>query len=150
MYLAQKSIDATWQRDIRVHSSSVLDDEYHVLAENYLSNLRRLVRRYQVIRVAVGIGAAAVMTLAMGFVFWQSSHSPGGPAEAAILLPALIMGLNQGRSFSSSWGSLTECLGYLAQIFDFLNQSFESPELAGPRPATLASRPPALVAGRTI
>jgi ABC-type multidrug transport system fused ATPase/permease subunit len=143
-YLTQKSIDATWQRDIRVHNSSILDDEYRVLARDYLSNLRRLLRRYQVIRVAVGIGAAGVITLAMGVVFWQISRSPAGPAEAAILLPALIMGLNQGRSFSSSWGSLTECLGYLAQVFRFLDQSFESRPVTRPRLAALPSRPPEL------
>jgi ABC-type multidrug transport system fused ATPase/permease subunit len=147
-YLSQKSIDATWQRDIRVHNSSILDDEYCVLARNYLRNLRRLLRRYQAIRVAVGVGAAAVITLAMGVVFWQISRSPAGPAEAAILLPALIMGLNQGRSFSSSWGSLTECLGYLAQVFDFLEQSFQS-EATRPRPATISARAPQLAVGRT-
>ena len=146
-HLTQKSIDATWQRDIRVHNSSILDDEYRVLAHNYLSNLRRLLRRYQVIRGGMGVGAAAVMTVAMGIVFWEISHSPAGPAQAAVLLPALVMGLTQGRSFSSSWGSLTESLGYLAQVFEFLNQSFEGPERAGRRPATPASRSPA-VAGR--
>jgi ABC-type multidrug transport system fused ATPase/permease subunit len=144
MHLSQKSIDATWQRDIRVHNSSILDDEYRVLAHNYVSNLRRLLHRYQVIRGAMGIGAAAVMTLAMGVVFWQISHSAAGPAQAAILLPALIMGLSYGRSFSSSWGTLTECLGYLAQVFDFLSQSFESPGPVARRPATVASRRPAL------
>jgi ABC-type multidrug transport system fused ATPase/permease subunit len=144
MHLTQKSIDATWQRDIRVHNSSILDDEYRVLAHGYVSNLRRLLHRYQAIRGAMGIGAAAVVTLAMGVVFWQISHSPAGPAQAAILLPALIMGLSYGRTFSSSWGSLTECLGYLAQVFDFLNQSFESPQPAAPWPAPLASRSPAL------
>src|SRR3954467_8898027 len=128
MHLTQKSIYATWQRDIRVHNSSILQDEYSVLAHTYVSNLRRLLHRYQLIRGAIGIGAAAVMTLAMGVVFWQISHSPAGPAQAAILLPALIMGLSQGRAFSSSWGELTECLGYLGHVFDFLNQSFESPE----------------------
>jgi ABC-type multidrug transport system fused ATPase/permease subunit len=144
MHLTQKSIDATWQRDIRVHNSSILDDEYHLLAENYVSNLRRVLHRYQLIRGAMGVGAAAVMTLAMGVVFWQISHSPGGPAQAAILLPALIMGLSYGRTFSSSWGLLTECLGYLAQVFTFLNESFESAAPAERRPARLASGPPAL------
>jgi ABC-type multidrug transport system fused ATPase/permease subunit len=148
MHLTQKSIDATWQRDIRVHNSSILDDEYRVLAHTYVSNLRRLLRRYQVIRGAMGIGAAAIITLAMGVVFWQISHSPAGPAQAAILLPALIMGLSYGRTFSSSWGSLTECLGYLAQVFDFLNEPFERPEYAAPRAATWASRPPVLAGGR--
>ena len=147
-HLTQKSIDATWQRDIRVHNSSILDDEYRVLSRNYLSNLRRLLRRYQVIRGGMGVGAAAVMTFAMGVVFWEISHSPTGPAQAAVLLPALIMGLTQGRAFSFSWGSLTECLGYLAQVFDFLNQSFEGPERAGPRPASLGSRSPALAGSR--
>ena len=38
------------------------------------------------------------------------------------MLPALFMGLSQARSFSASWGVLTECLGYLVQLFAFLNQ----------------------------
>jgi hypothetical protein len=147
-HLTQKSIDATWQRDIRVHNSSILDDEYRVLSHDYLSSLRRLLRRYQVIRGGMGVGAAAVMTFAMGVVFWEISHSPAGPAQAAVLLPALIMGLTQGRAFSSSWGSLTECLGYLSQVFGFLNQSFGGADRAGPRPATLAPRSPALAGER--
>jgi hypothetical protein len=146
MHLTQKSIDATWQRDIRVHNSSILEDEYQVLAHTYIDNLRRLVHRYQLIRGAMGIGAAAVITLAMGVVFWQISRSPSGPAQAAILLPALIMGLSYGRAFSSSWGSLTECLGYLAQVFDFLRQSFDHPAPAAPRPVARASRVPTLAA----
>jgi ABC-type multidrug transport system fused ATPase/permease subunit len=147
-YLTQKSIDATWQRDIRVHNSTILDDEYCVLASGYLSNLRRLLRRYQAIRVCVGIGAAAVMTGAMGVVFWQISQTAAGPAEAAILLPSLIMGLNQGRSFSASWGSMTECLGYLAQVFDFLTHRFDGTEPARPQQETRASRPATLAAVR--
>lgn len=140
-YLTQKSIDATWQRDIRIHNSTVLDEEYRALAHRYLHNLKGLLRHYQTIRVIVGIGAAAVLTLAMGAVFWQISRSPAGAAEAAILLPALIMGLNQGRSFSSSWGSLTECLGYLAQVFGFLAERFDTPDAPRVRPATPAYRP---------
>jgi ABC-type multidrug transport system fused ATPase/permease subunit len=139
MYLTQKSIDATWQRDIRVHSSTILDDEYRILAHRYLSKLKRLLRHYQVIRLGVGIGAAAVMTFAMGAVFWHVNQSSTGLAEAAILLPALVMGLNQGKSFSACWGTLTECLGYLTQVFDFLNQSFDKPEVVAPWPAPLAS-----------
>ncbi|HEY8283344.1 MAG TPA: hypothetical protein VIJ28_03060 [Chloroflexota bacterium] len=138
MYLSQKSIDATWQRDIRVHNSTILYDEYRILAHTYLSNLKRLLRRYQVIRAGVGLAVAAIMTLAMGAVFWQINQSPTGPAEAAILLPALYMGLGQGKAFSSSWGSLTECMGYLDQVFDFLNQSFEQTELAPLLPAAPA------------
>src|SRR4051795_2162999 len=144
VHLTQKSIDATWQRDIRVHSSSILDDEYRVLAHTYVSRLRRLLHRYQLIRGGIGIGVAAVMTLAMGVVFWEIGHSSAGPAQAAILLPALIMGLSQGRAFSSSWGELTECLGYLGHVFDFLNQSFDGSPTPVARPATLVSRAPAL------
>src|SRR4051794_37221918 len=146
MYLTQKSIDATWQRDIRVHNSSILDDEYRVLAHNYVSNLRRLLRRYQVIRGGMGIGAAAVITFAMGVVFWEISQSPSGVAQAAILLPALLMGVSYGRAFSSAWGSLTESLGYLGQVFDFLHQSFATAEPAPARPAAQAVRAPALAA----
>jgi hypothetical protein len=50
------------------------------------------------------------------------------------------MGLSQGRSFSLSWGSLTECLGYLGQVFDFLDQSFERPAQAAQPPETVISR----------
>jgi hypothetical protein len=146
VYLTQKSIDATWQRDIRVHNSSILDDEYSVLAHGYVSKLRRLLHRYQLIRGGMGIGAAAVMTCAMGAVFWEITQSPAGLAQAAILLPALLMGVGYGRAFSSAWGSLTECLGYLGQVFDFLGQSFETPAPAALRPAPVASRAPALAA----
>jgi hypothetical protein len=146
VHLTQKSIDATWQRDIRVHNSTILDDEYRVLAHSYISNLRRLLHRYQLIRGGIGIGAAAVMTLAMGVVFWEVSHSAAGPAQAVILLPALIMGLTQGRAFSSSWGELTECLGYLGHVFDFLSQSFDGSGTTVTRPATPASRARALAA----
>jgi ABC-type multidrug transport system fused ATPase/permease subunit len=99
MYLSQKCIDATWQRDIRVHNSTILDDEYRVLAQSYLSNLKRLLGRYQVIRVAVGVGAAAVMTFALGTVFWHIIQSPTGPAEAAILLPCAGHGYESGAIF---------------------------------------------------
>jgi len=130
MYLAQRSIDATWQRDIRIHRSTILDDEYRFLSSRYLGELRALLRRYQLIRTAVGLGAAAVMTLAVGAVFWIVGRSPSGPAQAAILLPALVMGLGQGRSFAVGWGAITECLGYLRQLFDFLDHSFEETEEA--------------------
>ena len=139
MYLSQRSIDATWQRDIRVYNSTILDEEYHMLSQKYLGNLKRLLRRFQVVRLGVGLGAATIVTLAMGAVFWAVSQSPTGLAEAAILLPALYLGLNQGKAFSFAWGSLTECLGYIAQVVDFLDQSFEETELAPPLTAVAAT-----------
>jgi ABC-type multidrug transport system fused ATPase/permease subunit len=143
MYLAQRSIDATWQRDIRVHHSTILDDEYRFLARRYLSDLRALLRRYQFIRTVVGLGAAAVMALAVGAVFWVAGRGPGGPSEAVVLLPALVMGLGQGRSFATSWGAITECLGYLTQLFDFLNHRFEQPQAAHELTSGGASAPTA-------
>ena len=139
MYLSQRSIDATWQRDIRMYNSTILDEEYRMLSQRYLGNLKRLLRRFQVIRLGVGLGAAAIVTLALGAMFWLISQSPTGLAKAAILLPALYLGLNQGKAFSFAWGSLTECLGYIAQVVDFLDQSFEETELAPPLPATAAT-----------
>jgi hypothetical protein len=41
-----------------------------------------------------------------------------------------VMGLGQARSFSTSWGAMTECLGYLAQLLDFLNHRFDQSEAA--------------------
>ncbi len=145
LYLSQKSIDATWQRDIRVHNSSILDEEYSKIARRYVSNLKRVLRRFQTIRSGVGIGAAAIITLATGAVFWIVNRGSGGLAEAAILLPALYLGLTEGKEFSFSWGSLVECLGYIEQVFDFLNQSFEEerpvpllPALPGRRTSDLS------------
>ena len=139
MYLSQRSIDATWQRDIRMYNSTILDKEYRMLSQRYLGNLKRLLRRFQVIRLGVGLGAAAIVTLALGAMFWLISQSPTGLAKAAILLPALYLGLNQGKAFSFAWGSLTECLGYIQQVVDFLDQSFEETEVAPPLPATAAA-----------
>lgn len=127
-YLSQKSIDATWQRDIRVHNSRILDEEYSLLSQQYLSKLRRLMGRYQLIRSGMGIGVAATITLATGIVFWLVSHGTTGVAEVVVLLPALYLGLGEGKAFAFSWGSLVECLGYIEQVFDFLNQSFENTE----------------------
>jgi hypothetical protein len=141
MYLAQRSIDATWQRDIRVHHSTILDDEYRFLSGSYLGDLRAVLRRYQLIRTAVGLGAAAVMALAVGATIWIAGGSPNGPAEAAVLLPALVMGLGQGRSFATGWGGVTECLSYLTQLFDFLDHSFDEPEAAPELTSEGASAP---------
>jgi ABC-type multidrug transport system fused ATPase/permease subunit len=141
-YLVQRSIDAAWQRDIRVHRSTVLNEEYRVLARGYMTDLRSVLRRYQWVRLAVGLGTALATSLALAAVFRVVSQSPAGLTEAAVLLPALFMGLSQARSFSASWGVLTECLGYLAQLFAFLNQSFGEPSVgvrrARPRVAATA------------
>jgi ABC-type multidrug transport system fused ATPase/permease subunit len=140
MYLSQRSIDATWQRDIRVYNSTIIDEEYHMLSQRYLSRLKQLLRRFQVIRLSIGMGAAAIVTLAAGAMFWLVSKSPTGLAETAILLPALYLGLNQGKAFSFAWGSLMESLSYIAQVVDFLNQSFEETE--GTRLEKTESAPP--------
>jgi len=124
-YLSQKSIDATWQRDIRVHNSTILHDEYHTLGKRYLSNLKRLLYRFQGIRLGVGIGLSALITFATGGVFWLMNRGTLNLTEIGLLLPALYMGLTQGKTFSFSWGSLVECLGYIEKIFEFLNHSFE-------------------------
>ena len=42
MHLTQKSIDATWQRDIRVHRSSILDDEYRLSSHIPIEFKRRI------------------------------------------------------------------------------------------------------------
>jgi len=136
MHLTQKSIDATWQRDLRVYHSSILYDEYGALASAYIGHLKRVLKRYQVVRILVGVGAAMVMTAAMAAVFWQVAHESDGLARAAILVPALVMGLTQGRAFSSSWGSLTECLAYLSQVFAFLQEPFDETDTAAPAPLT--------------
>ena len=124
-YLSQKSIDATWQRDIRVHNSTILSEEYHMVGHRYLHNLKRLLSRFQWIRSGIGIGVAGAITLAMASVFWFINRGPSNLSQAAILLPALYLGMTQGKAFSLSWGMLVECLGYIEQVFDFLNQSFE-------------------------
>jgi ABC-type multidrug transport system fused ATPase/permease subunit len=129
-YLSQKSIDATWQRDIRVHNSSILEEEYKMLSHRYLSNLKRLLLHFQALRLGVAISVTAVITLAMGTVFWLISRSPSNLSEVGILLPALYLGMTRGKEFSLSWGLLVECLGYIEQVFDFLNRSFRETEPA--------------------
>lgn len=139
-YLSQKSIDATWQRDIRVHSSRILEEEYKVLSLRYLSNLKRLLLRFQGLRLGAGISVNAVVTLAMGTVFWLINRSPSNLSEIGILLPALYLGMSRGKEFSTSWGSLVECLGYIEQVFDFLNRSFRETEPAALRLVTVVGR----------
>lgn len=138
-FLSQKSIDATWQRDLRIHNSSILNEEYQMVGQRYLSNLKRLLRRFQVMRAGIGIGIAAIITLGIASVFLLINWGPSGLAQAALLLPALFLLLAQGKAFSVSWGMLVECLGYIEKVFDFLNQSFEKIEKIQPVPSALAS-----------
>jgi ATP-binding cassette subfamily B protein len=147
LYLSQKSIDATWQRDIRVHNSSILNDEYRVIGQQYLRNLKKLQRHFQWIRSGVGIIVAAMITLATGAVFWLISRSPAGLAEAGILLPALYLGLSQGKGFAFSLGNLVECLGFIEQAFDFLSQTYEKPRVAPMRNAPTSCTWAAAMAG---
>jgi hypothetical protein len=107
-----------------------------MVGQRYLSNLKRLLRRFQGMRAVIGIGIAGTITLGTASVFWPINLGPSGLAQAALLLPALFLGLAQGKGFSVSWGMLVECLGYIEQVFDFLNQSFEKTQ---PAPSLLAS-----------
>ena len=107
-----------------------------MVGHRYLSNLKRLLRRFQGIRAGIGIGVAGAITLATASVFWLINRGPSGLAQAAILLPALFMMLTQVTAFSTSWGMLVECLGYIEQVFDFLDQSFEKTQRV---PSLLAS-----------
>lgn len=136
-FLSQKSIDATWQRDIRIHNSTILNEEYHMVGQRYLGNLKRLLRRFQVMRAGIGIGIAGIITLGVASVFWFVNSGPTGLAQAALLLPALFLLMGQGKAFSVAWGLLVECLGYIEKVFDFLNQSFE--KKIQPAPSPLAS-----------
>src|SRR5262249_10479941 len=87
---------------------------------------KRLLRHFQGLRLGIRIGVAGAMTLAIVSVFWLINRGPSGLAEEAILLPALYLAMMQGKVFSSSWVTLVECLGFIEQVFDFLNQSFEN------------------------
>lgn len=124
-YLTQKSIDATWQRDIRVHQSSILQDEFRSLSERYLRSLKLLLRRFQAIRLSIGIIISAFVALAIGGIIWLISKGALGLAQIGILLPALYLALQQGRAFSTSLGSLIECLLYIEKVLQFLDLSFD-------------------------
>ena len=126
-YLSQKSIDATWQRDIRIHRSSILHEEHRLLGRRYLSTLKRLLHRFLAIRLVVGIAVSAMVTFGAGVVFWLIIRGGFSIAEIGLLLPALYLGLGQGKALSYFWGTLVECTGYIEQVFDFLNQSFKQP-----------------------
>jgi hypothetical protein len=134
MHLTQRSIDATWQRDLRVYNSRILHQEYTSLASAYIAQLKHEFTRYQAIRILVGLCAAAAMTGAIAVVFWHVAQTPDALSQVAILLPALIMGLTQGRAFAASWGLLTECLAYLSQVFAFLEERFDDAAAAQPQP----------------
>src|SRR5205823_1128801 len=107
--------------------SSILHEEHHLLGRRYLSTLKRLLHRFQAIRLGVGIAVSAIVTFGAGVVFWLIIRGGFGIAEIGLLLPALYLGLGQGKALSYFWGTLVECTGYIEQVFDFLNQSFEQP-----------------------
>lgn len=127
-YLSQKSIDSTWQRDLRIYSSSILKDEYQIISQRYISNLQKLLIRFLILRSGTGVLIAIFITLAVAGILWLVHIGTLTLAQAGILFPALYFSLLGASALATSLGSLTECIAYIEQVFTFLERPFEQTE----------------------
>lgn len=123
-FMAQKGIDPTWQRDVRVYRSSVLEDEYRRLGTRYVGRLRQLVVRFSAWRMAAAAGSAVVVCAAVAYALHLVRGGGLTPADASVLLPGLYLGLNQARQVALHAGNLAEGLGYADQLNGFFAADF--------------------------
>jgi ATP-binding cassette subfamily B protein len=127
-YLAQAQIDALWQRDIRVYQSTVLTEEYALLASDYISRFKRLVRRFMTMRLAavfievIGILASFVFTLLL------LQHGQITLPTIGALIPGIYFLISSGQLVSTNYGMLSESIGHAEKVFDFLSKLFPQEE----------------------
>ena len=126
-FLAYKSVDPAWQRDLRVYRSDVLRSEYDRLGAGYIARFRRLVVRFGALR----LGAAVVGATAVGgATYWVVTLLGRGSLtaeDAALLLPGIYLGLSQARHLAQATGNFVEGLGYADQLRGFLSEEFSPP-----------------------
>lgn len=122
-FLSQLSIDASWQRDLRVYRSNVLLEEFKRLGNDYLQNLRKFLFRYQFLRLLAG--ATSILFIGFGFLTLLNQVVSGAisPQNLVIIVPAILIGVVQGRGLAFSLRSIVEIIGYASRLKSFLEMT---------------------------
>jgi ATP-binding cassette subfamily B protein len=124
--LTNMQVDALWQRDVRVYRTDLLTREHAFLAEDYLTQLKRLIARFLGLRGAaagvqvIGLGLALV---AVGTLINRGQLTL---ANLAVLIPGTAFLSGMIGAFIYHLRSLWESLTYAQTLFEFLSRAFDS------------------------
>jgi ABC-type multidrug transport system fused ATPase/permease subunit len=122
--LSYESVDAAWQRDLRVYNSSLLRAEYMRLTTSYVKRLRDVLARLQL----GSIGVACLETVGFGVLVGGTvvllKRGVLTPIAATIIVTGLYLAVGQSRSFVTSIGSLVDSIGYADKLRTFLEKDF--------------------------
>ena len=125
-YLSQMSIDALWQRDLRVHDSDVIETEYERLGSRYLDRLVAVSRSIELRRLLVGGAGALVVMGVIVAIERLVARDTLSVAEGGTLLLGAYLIFNESRSLASSVGRGLLNLDYARRLFTFI-EAFEAP-----------------------
>ncbi|MBV9231216.1 MAG: ABC transporter ATP-binding protein, partial [Chloroflexi bacterium] len=123
--LTNMQVDASWQRDVRVYQSDLIPKEHARLAENYLTNLKLLTRRFAGLRTLAALVEIVGLGLALSTIFVLISHQQISLPSLAVILPGIAWLVGMLRSGIYQGRSLLDSLNYATAFFAFLSEDFE-------------------------
>jgi ATP-binding cassette, subfamily B, bacterial len=124
--LTNMQIDATWQRDVRVYQSDLLSREHTALAGAYLAELKRLTRRFFLLRSGAALVQVVGLGLALAAAFALLQQGQLSVANLAVLVPGVSLLAGMISAFIYHLRSLFETLIYAQTLSEFLAMSFDN------------------------
>ncbi|MCI0712364.1 MAG: ABC transporter ATP-binding protein/permease [Chloroflexi bacterium] len=134
--LTNMLIDSTWQRDVRVYNSDLLEREHATLAESYLQQLKQVTGHFLKLRSGAALVQVLGFGLALAAAFILVNQGRLSLSDLAILVPGVYLLSGMIGAFVYHLRSLIESLAYAQTLSEFLATSF-APE--GTRSAVLSS-----------
>jgi ATP-binding cassette, subfamily B, bacterial len=130
--LTNMQVDASWQRDVRVYHSDLIQREHARLAETYLNNLKRLTARFAGLRTLAALVEVLGLFLALSAAGALISHQQITLASLAVILPGMAWLTGMLRSGIYQGRSLLDSLNYAGALFAFLAEDFLDQQRALP------------------
>jgi len=122
--LTNMQVDASWQRDVRVYHSDLIQREHARLAETYLNNLKRLTARFAGLRTLAALVEVLGLFLALSAAGALISHQQITLVSLAVILPGMAWLTGMLRSGIYQGRSLLDSLNYAGALFAFLAEDF--------------------------
>lgn len=124
--LTNMQIDATWQRDVRIYSSNLLEREHAALAESYLMQLKQLTGRFFKLRIGAALVQVVGLALALLAALALLSQGQLSLANMVVLIPGVSLLSGMISAFIYHFRSLLESPAYAQALSEFLETSFET------------------------
>lgn len=138
-YISQSSIDPDWQRDLRAYGSDVLNREYALLSERYLSSLSAVTRRIHLSRFFTGLASLAIFVILFVVVAQAVARHSLTASDAITLVTGGYYLASRIGFVSMNIGSILESTDFMSKAFSFIDGNAREGEAT--RTATEPVRP---------